>query len=98
METLSNPEKRRQFDSVDAAIDDDDVPDAKDTNAENFYDLWAPVFEREGRFSVKQPVPPLGGPDATKQEVESFYNFWYNIDSWRSFEYLDKDAPEGTDS
>ncbi|KAM0791297.1 hypothetical protein ACM66B_005769 [Microbotryomycetes sp. NB124-2] len=98
METLSNPEKRRQFDSVDPAIDDDDVPDVKDTNAENFYDLWTPVFEREGRFSSKQPVPSLGGPDATKQEVESFYNFWYNLDSWRSFEYLDKDAPEGTDS
>ncbi|KAK4056729.1 Zuotin [Microbotryomycetes sp. JL221] len=98
METLSNPEKRRQFDSVDPAIDDEDVPDVKDTSAENFYKLWTPVFEREGRFSTKQPVPALGGPDATKQEVESFYNFWYNIDSWRSFEYLDKDAPEGTDS
>lgn len=97
MEVLSNPEKRRQFDSVDEAIDDE-VPEVKDTTAENFYELWGPVFEREGRFSKQQPVPQLGGPDATKREVESFYDFWYNMDSWRSFEYLDKDAPEGTDS
>lgn len=98
METLSNPEKRRQFDSVDPSIDDEDVPEAKETTAENFYDLWRPVFDREGRFSIKQPAPSLGDKDTPKKEVESFYDFWYNIDSWRSFEYLDKDAPEGTDS
>lgn len=98
MEVLSNPEKRRQFDSVDEAIDDDDVPEASETTAENFYDLWAPVFAREGRFSKAQPVPELGTPETSKAEVERFYDFWYSLDSWRSFEYLDKDAPEGTDS
>jgi DnaJ family protein C protein 2 len=98
MEVLSNPEKRRQFDSVDEAIDDEDVPEPKDTTAENFYELWTPVFDREGRFSKAQPVPSLGGKDASKKDVESFYDFWYSLDSWRSFEYLDKDAPEGTDS
>ncbi|GJN90502.1 hypothetical protein Rhopal_003513-T1 [Rhodotorula paludigena] len=97
METLSNPEKRRGFDSVDPAISDD-FPDPKETTAENFFELWAPVLEREGRFSKAQPVPALGGPDAPKNEVESFYDFFYNMDSWRSFEYDDKDAPEGTDS
>lgn len=97
MEVLSHPEKRRQFDSVDHAVSDD-FPSAAETTADNFFELWAPVFEREGRFSKKQPVPSLGGPDSTKQEVESFYDFFYNIDSWRSFEYDDKDAPEGADS
>ncbi|GAA6034143.1 hypothetical protein JCM8097_000717 [Rhodosporidiobolus ruineniae] len=96
-EILSNPEKRRQFDSVDPAVSDD-VPEAKETTDANFFDLWAPVFEREGRFSEKQPVPQLGGPEAERQAVESFYNFWYGIDSWRSFEYEDKEAPEGSDS
>ncbi|ORY89322.1 putative Zuotin [Leucosporidium creatinivorum] len=97
METLSHPEKRRQFDSVDEAVDDS-VPEAKETNAENFFDLWAPVFEREGRFSVKQPVPSLGDKETSKKDTEAFYDFWYNIDSWRSFEYLDKDVAEGADS
>lgn len=98
MEVLSNPQKRREFDSVDEEIDDDDVPEAKDTTAENFFVLWGPVFEREGRFSSKQPVPGLGEMDSTKRDVEAFYDFWYSLDSWRSFEYLDKDSPEGTDS
>lgn len=44
-----------------------------------------------------QPVPQLGGVDASKAEVEGFYDFWYNFDSWRSFEYLDKEVNEGSD-
>lgn len=97
METLSHPEKRRQFDSVDEAVEDA-VPEPKETTAENFFDLWSPVFEREGRFSEKQPVPSLGNKDTPKKDTEAFYDFWYNIDSWRSFEYLDKDVAEGADS
>ncbi|GAA5947968.1 hypothetical protein JCM3765_007049 [Sporobolomyces pararoseus] len=97
METLSKLDTRRQFDSVDPAIPDD-YPSARETTSENFYELWTPVFERESRFSKNQPVPSLGGPEASKAEVESFYDFWYNMDSWRSFEYEDKDAPEGADS
>jgi len=35
--------------------------------------------------------------DASKAEVEAFYDFWYNFDSWRSFEWLDKEVNEGSD-
>lgn len=56
------------------------------------------MFEREGRFSKSQPVVSIGGAQATKQEIEAFYSFWYGFDSWRSFEYLDKEANEGADS
>ena len=62
-----------------------------------FFKTFGPVFEREARFSKVQPVPMLGGMDDPKETVESFYEFWYNFDSWRSFEYLDKEVNEGSD-
>ena len=52
----------------------------------------------ESRFSKTQPAAPLGSEDATKEEVERFYDFWYSFDSWRSFEYRDKEVNEGSDS
>ncbi|KAF7327575.1 1-cys peroxiredoxin [Mycena kentingensis (nom. inval.)] len=33
-----------------------------------------------------------------KNHVEAFYDFWYNFDSWRSFEWLDKEVNEGSDA
>ena len=83
---------------------EDDVPTAsqfkakpgKDLSAE-FFAEFAQVFEREARFSKVQPVPMLGDVDDTKEKVEAFYDFWYNFDSWRSFEYLDKEVNEGSD-
>ncbi|EJD52025.1 DnaJ-domain-containing protein [Auricularia subglabra TFB-10046 SS5] len=101
LEILTHPEKRRQYDSVDRfyAIQEDDVPDASEIKKpDDFFELFTPIFEREARFSRRQPVPPLGGNDDAKEAVEGFYDFWYNFDSWRSFEYLDKEVNEGNES
>ncbi|KAF8647307.1 hypothetical protein AX16_006769 [Volvariella volvacea WC 439] len=101
-EVLTNPEKRRQFDSVDPAFLEleDEVPTAQEFKNKklDFIKTFAPIFERWSRFSRQQPVPGLGSIDATKEEVEGFYDFWYNFDSWRSFEWWDKEVNEGSDS
>ncbi|WVN87443.1 uncharacterized protein L203_102624 [Cryptococcus depauperatus CBS 7841] len=98
-ETLTHSERRRQFDSVDWNINDD-IPDFKTLSSEPdaFCAAASRVFNREGRFSKNQPVPAFGDMTSSKKEVEGFYDFFYNFDSWRSFEWHDKEVNEGSDS
>lgn len=95
-EVLLDPVKRRQFDSVDEAADVE--PPSKKESGKSFYKLWSRVFDAEGRFSKTQPVPKFGNENSTRDEVETFYNFWYNFDSWRTFEYLDEDVPDDNEN
>lgn len=102
-ETLNNFERRRQFDSADPELLEEleeETPTSLKAAvaAKGFIETFGPVFEREARFSKKEPVPQLGGLDASKEHVEGFYDFWYNFDSWRSFEWYDKEVNEGSDN
>ncbi|KAI9231117.1 MAG: hypothetical protein BYD32DRAFT_467463 [Podila humilis] len=98
-EILSDPVKRRQYDSVDN-IPEDAYNPLKDGVDLDFIEAWKPVFEREIRFSVKDrhAAPTIGTMDSTKAEVEKFYGFWYDFESWRSFEYLDKEEGDGPEN
>ncbi|TIC13661.1 DnaJ-domain-containing protein [Wallemia mellicola] len=98
LEILDNPERRRQFDSIDESIDDK-IPDVKFKG--DFFAVYGPVFDREARFSDgvhPDQVPRLGGADAPRDQVEEFYNAWYNFNSWRSFEWYDKEVNEGSEN
>ncbi|KAH6910791.1 DnaJ-domain-containing protein [Coprinopsis sp. MPI-PUGE-AT-0042] len=101
-EVLTNSERRRQFDSVDPQFMDAEelLPTQNRTKAKgfDFFKEFTTAFDLFSRFSKVQPVPGLGHIDSTKEEVEGFYDFWYNFDSWRSFEWLDKEVNEGSDS
>ncbi|RKP04294.1 hypothetical protein CXG81DRAFT_8426, partial [Caulochytrium protostelioides] len=94
-EVMSNTTTRRQWDSCDPKFVES-VPPAKPKG--DWYKVYGPIFEREAHFSTKQPVPLLGGPDATREQVESFYNFWLSFSSWRSFEMRDKDDGHAADN
>lgn len=105
-EYMSEPAKRRLFDSVDPCFDDD-LPDAASiveatsaSGSDGFVSLFAPVFERNAHFSTRQPVPTIGDGSTTaanRTHVEAFYAFWCAFDSWRSFD-LRLDIPEDVEN
>lgn len=86
-EWLTDPVQRRQFDSVDPDFDDS-VPSAA---SKNFFEVFGAAFARNSHFSRKHPVPQLGDMDTPREQVEKFYLFWSNFDSWRSFELMDEE-------
>ncbi|KAJ3111606.1 hypothetical protein HDU96_005538 [Phlyctochytrium bullatum] len=89
-EVLSDPVKRRQWDSVDPQFDEN-LPSGRALKpGEDFFKIFGPGFEKESRFSKKE-LPPFGDVDSTREEVEAFYDAWFNFDSWRTFELLDEE-------
>ncbi|XP_055958147.1 dnaJ homolog subfamily C member 2 isoform X2 [Patella vulgata] len=92
-ETLGVPAKRRSFDSVDPEFDDD-VPSNNALAKEKFYKVFRPIFEMNARWSKKPKVPELGDENTPYDDVDDFYGFWYDFDSWREFSYLDEEEKE----
>lgn len=100
-QVLSDPEKRKQYDSVDARSFDESIPpeDAVPPgDIDTFLAIYRPVFLRNARFSKKEPVPDLGHPFSPREDVEAFYAFWSTFESWRSFDYLDEDESDNAEN
>ena len=90
-EFMSDPVKRRQFDSVDPAFDEH-IPTESEVKQNGFFKTLAPVFARNAHFSKVQPVPHLGTDQTPKQKVDQFYAFWAKFSTWRSFELRDEES------
>jgi len=93
MDILSDPVKRMSFDSCDPKFNDD-VPPQSETSKKNFFKVFGAAIARNARWSKNKNVPLLGSPEATFDEVNDFYNFWYDLDSWREYSYLDEENKE----
>ena len=82
-DTLSDPEKRKKYDST--IVFDDSIPEDKEYDEKNFFSTFGPVFLNNGIWSKKKPVPKLGDMQSPLSKVKLFYKFWHNFQSWRDF-------------
>ncbi|KAH3758076.1 dnaJ protein subfamily C member 2 [Pelomyxa schiedti] len=93
-ETLTDSTKRRAYDSKDKIEVDDSIPSDAQASSGDFFTLFTPVFDRNSRWSITQPVPDLGNEDAPWNEIKDFYDFWYSFKTWREFTITDGYDPD----
>lgn len=95
-ETLSDPLKKRKYDS--SLPFDDSIPNEDDVTEANFFDKLTRVFNRNAMWSKRKPIPDLGNLDTPMAEVRKFYKFWDTFESWREFSQYDEyDVSEASD-
>ena len=82
-ETLSDPEKRKKYDST--YVFDDTIPDDIEYDQKEFFVSFGPVFLKNSIWSKKKPVPKIGDMNTPLDKVKKFYKFWSNFQSWRDF-------------
>lgn len=87
-ETLSTPHKKRLYDFI---AFDESIPVDKEYTPEEFFATFEEVFRRNLIFSSKPCALTLGNMDTKDTDIVSFYRFWQNFDSVRSFEFLCND-------
>ncbi|KAJ9587209.1 hypothetical protein L9F63_019289, partial [Diploptera punctata] len=90
---LGNPRNRRSYDSVDPQFDNS-LPVINEHSRNNFYEVFGKAFDLNSRWSEKMPVPKLGNESTPRGNVEKFYSFWYDFQSWREYSYLDEEEKD----
>ena len=95
-DTLMDKKKRAAYDS--SLPFDDSIPEEKDINDDNFFEIFEEVFVRNGQFSKKSPVLKIGQIWTPMSQVHQFYRFWESFSSWRDFsQYNEYDVEEAND-
>jgi DnaJ homolog subfamily C member 2 len=72
---------------------DDSLPSQSEIE-KNYFKYVGDAIKLNSRWSEKRNVPLLGDDNSTRAEVEKFYDFWYDFQSWREFSYLDEEDKE----
>lgn len=92
-EQLSDPIKKMSYDSCDPEFDEF-VPGVTEKNKAKFFEVFGKAFENNARFANKKPVPSFGDINSTFEDINTFYGYWYEFDSWREFSYKDEENKE----
>lgn len=87
-ETLTDPEKRKKYDC--SLEFNDAIPEKFDVSKDDFFEIFGPIFRRNGYFSKKQPVLQVGNLEDSLKKTLQFYDFWESFDSWREFVHEDE--------
>lgn len=87
-ETLSDPVKRKKYDS--SLPFDEKIPEEGDFDEEDFYEVFGKCFTLNSMWSVKKPVPNLGDANSPMKDVKKFYKFWLDFKTWREFSQYDE--------
>lgn len=74
---LSNPKFRKVYDSL---YLDESLPEDREYDLEEFFNVFGDVFDRNGLFSEAKPLPSIRG------DLEVFYKFWQSFKTNRVYD------------
>ena len=91
-DTLSDPAKRRRYDST--LPFDDSIPEKDEFKDDTFYSVFDEVFERNSMWALKKPAPRIGDAHTPMEDVRAFYKYWNNFEGWREFAQHHEHKPD----
>lgn len=71
----------------------DNIPSGDEDG--DFFEIYTEPFQRFSRWSEITPVPQLGNMETPMEEVDAFYDFWFEFKSWRILTGNPKEEGDG---